>query len=57
MRKEQFSNQIKSKLQSRGDDPFQVLERINDNAYKINIPSEYGVNAPFNVFFILLYLT
>ena len=35
MRKEQFPNQRKSKLQSRGDGPFQVLERINDNAYKI----------------------
>ena len=32
MRKERFPNQRKSKLQPRGDGPFQVLERINDNA-------------------------
>jgi len=32
MRKERFPKQRKSKLQSRGDRPFQVLERINDNA-------------------------
>ncbi|XP_028785068.1 uncharacterized protein LOC114740980 [Neltuma alba] len=35
MRKERFPAQRKSKLAPRGDGPFQVLERINDNAYKI----------------------
>ncbi|XP_043812189.1 uncharacterized protein LOC122723569, partial [Manihot esculenta] len=34
-RKERFPNQRKNKLDARGDGPFQVLERINDNAYKI----------------------
>ncbi|XP_022973897.1 uncharacterized protein LOC111472489, partial [Cucurbita maxima] len=34
-RKERFPTQRKSKLLPRGDGPFQVLERINDNAYKI----------------------
>jgi hypothetical protein len=49
MRKERFPNQRKSKLQPCGDGPFQVLERINDKAYKINLPGEYGVSATFNV--------
>jgi len=49
MRKERFPNQRKSKLQPRGDGPFQVLERINDNAYKIDLPGEYGVSTTFNV--------
>jgi hypothetical protein len=49
IRKERFPNQRKSKLQPRGDDPFQVLERINDNAYKIDLPGEYGVSPTFNV--------
>uniref|UniRef100_A0A2N9HJT4 Reverse transcriptase domain-containing protein n=1 Tax=Fagus sylvatica TaxID=28930 RepID=A0A2N9HJT4_FAGSY len=32
-----------------GDGPFQVVERINDNAYKLDLPGEYGVSASFNV--------
>ncbi|XP_071918726.1 uncharacterized protein [Coffea arabica] len=49
MRKERFPIKRRSKLLPRGDGPFQVLERINDNAYKLEIPSEYGVHATFNV--------
>ena len=49
MRKERFPEQRKSKLQPRGYGPFQVLERINDNAYKIDLPGEYNVSATFNV--------
>jgi len=49
MRKESFPKQRKSKLQPRGDGPFQVLERINSNAYKIDIPGEYGISPSFNV--------
>ena len=49
MRKERFPKQRKSKLQPRRDLPFQVLERINDNAYRIDITCEYGVSSSFNV--------
>jgi len=28
---------------------FEVLERINDNAYKVDLPRDYGVSATFNV--------
>ena len=33
----------------RGDGPFQVLERINDNACKLDLPDEYNVSDTFNV--------
>ena len=34
----------------RGDGPFKVLQRINNNAYKLELPSEYGnISATFNV--------
>jgi hypothetical protein len=49
MRKERFPAKRRSKLLPRGDGPFQVLERINDNAYKLDLPSEYNVSATFNV--------
>ena len=49
MRKERFPERRKSKLLPRGDGPFQVLERINDNAYKLYLPGEYNVSATFNV--------
>ena len=49
MHKEQFLERRKSKLLSWKDGPFQVLEWINDNAYKLDFPGEYNVSATFNV--------
>ena len=49
LRKDRFPNQRKSKLSPRGDGPFQVLKRINNNAYQIDLPEEYGVHTTFNV--------
>uniref|UniRef100_A0A2N9EDN1 Tf2-1-like SH3-like domain-containing protein n=1 Tax=Fagus sylvatica TaxID=28930 RepID=A0A2N9EDN1_FAGSY len=49
MRKERFPVKRRSKLLPRGYGPFQVLERINDNAYKLDLPGEYNVSATFNV--------
>jgi hypothetical protein len=49
LRKDCFPEKRRSKLQPRGDGPFQVVERINDNAYKLDLPGEYGVSASFNV--------
>nr|KYP48027.1 Transposon Ty3-G Gag-Pol polyprotein [Cajanus cajan] len=33
----------------KNDGPFQVLQRINDNAYRLDLPSDYGVSPTFNV--------
>jgi len=49
MRKERFPEQRRSKLMPRGDGLYQIIERINDNAYKVDLPGEYGVSANFNV--------
>lgn len=51
---DRFPNQHNYKLQPRGDGPFKVLKRINDNAindnaYKIDLPSIYSVSDTFNV--------
>jgi hypothetical protein len=29
--------------------PFKVLEKINDNAYKLELPPEFGVSPIFNI--------
>jgi hypothetical protein len=31
------------------DGPFKILEKINDNAYKLELPSEFGVSPTFNI--------
>jgi hypothetical protein len=49
MRKERFSAYRRSKLHSRGDGPFQVLARINNNAYKLDLPGKYNISSTFNV--------
>ncbi|RVW21830.1 Transposon Ty3-I Gag-Pol polyprotein [Vitis vinifera] len=36
-----------SKLHPRGDGPFQVLERINDNVYKLDLPGDDSRTNPF----------
>ena len=51
MRKEIFPAQRRSKLLPRGDGPFQVLERINDNAYKLDWLYEYTVSKDENIGF------
>jgi hypothetical protein len=55
MRKERFPNRRKSKLQPSGDGLFQVLERTNDNAYKIDLSGEYDVSSTFNVVNLTLF--
>lgn len=49
LRKARFPSGRYGKLQDRADGPFRVLRRINDNAYKIDLPGHYGVSATFNV--------
>ena len=49
LRKDRFPKQRKCKLRPCGDGPFAVLKGINDNAYKIDLPEEYGVSPTFNV--------
>ena len=49
LRKERFPSKRKSKLMPRANGPFEVLERVNDNAYKVNLPGYYCVSTTFNV--------
>ena len=55
MRKERFPARRRSKLHPRGDGSFQVLVRINDNAYKLDLLGEYNISATFKVFDLSLF--
>jgi hypothetical protein len=56
LRKEQFPELRKSKLMPRADGPFKVLEKINKNAYKLDLPIDFGVSPTFNIADLMPYL-
>jgi hypothetical protein len=56
LRKDHFSELWKSKLLSHAAGPFKVLEKINDNAYRLELPADFGVSPAFNISDLLLYL-
>ena len=56
LRKDHFPELRKSKLMPRADGPFKVLENINDNAYKLELPAAFGVSPTFNVAYLRPYL-
>jgi hypothetical protein len=56
LRKERFPDLRKSKLMRRADGPFKVLEKINENAYKLDLPADFGVSPTFNIADLKSYL-
>ena len=49
MRKERFPSKRKSKIMPRSEGPFEILEQVGPNAYKVDLPGDYGISATFNV--------
>jgi hypothetical protein len=56
LRKDRFLELRKSKLMPRVDGPFKIIEKINDNAYKLELPLEFGVSPTFNILDLRPYL-
>ncbi|GKE36282.1 transposon ty3-I gag-pol polyprotein [Tanacetum coccineum] len=48
-RKDRFPAKRRSKLSPRGEGPFKILTKVNDNAYKVDLPGTPAVAATFNV--------
>jgi hypothetical protein len=40
----------------RVDGPFKVLEKINENAYKLDLPADFGVSSTFSIIDLKPYL-
>jgi translation initiation factor IF-1 len=57
LRKDRFPDWRKSKLMPRAAGPFKVLEKINDNAYKLELPPKIGVSPTFNISDLKTYLS
>jgi hypothetical protein len=49
LRKERILKLRKSKLISCAAGPFKILAKINDNAYKLELPPEFRVSPSFNI--------
>jgi len=49
LRKDRFPIQRKFKLMPRGDGPFQVIKRINDNAYELHMSDTFLGSHIFNI--------
>ena len=49
LRKDRFPDFRNSKLMPRADGPFKVLAKINDNAYNLELPADFGVSPTFNI--------
>jgi translation initiation factor IF-1 len=47
--KGRFPSKRKSKLMPRADGPFRIIEKVNDNMYKVDLPGDYNVSSTFNV--------
>jgi hypothetical protein len=49
LRKDRFPDLRKSKLMPRAAGPYKIIEKINNNAYKLELPLEFGVSPTFNI--------
>ena len=49
LRPERFPPGTFSKLQARGMGPFEVLSKVGENGYVIDIPNDWGIHSTFNI--------
>jgi len=55
IRSERFLLGTVKKLHAREAGPFEVMKRINDNTYVLNLPEDFGISPIFNVEDLVVY--
>ena len=55
VRPKRFPSGAVKKLHARGVGPFQILKRVDSNAYVVNIPPDYSISSTFNVSDLIAY--
>jgi hypothetical protein len=56
LRNDRFPKLRKSKLIPRADGPFKIIEKINDNAYKLELPPNFRVSHTFSILDLRSYM-
>jgi hypothetical protein len=56
LRKDRFPELRKFKLMPRAAGPFKLLQQINESAYKLDLPVDFGVSPTFNIVDLKPYL-
>ena len=49
LRKDRFPTQRRNKLFPRVAGPFKILQKIEENDYKLDLPADYGISNTFNI--------
>ena len=49
LHKDRFPPGKFGKIKPRVDGPFKIIEKIGENAYKLQLPNEYKISPMFNV--------
>jgi ribosomal protein L21E len=47
--KVRFPSKRKSKLMPRADGPFRIIEKVNDNSYKVDLPGDFLVITTYQL--------